>query len=483
MSQPEAAGIAIPSIYRDRSFWGITLTQFFAVFNDNFYKQIVLFICLDLAASGTYRDLQGLALIVFSLPFILFSGICGYLSDLISKRTIVLVTKVAEIIIMVVGLYAFLQLDVTLMMIVLFLMGAHSALFAPAKYGLLPELFTENQLPRVNGLFQMSMFMSIILGLSLAGVVMTSLRALPSTTQTTVISSESRITPDAGTPDLAPLSEPSAALPTGGVTEHLWLASAICILLAVIGICCAMLIRKTPAARPGLKFDWTDLILNRETRKLIWADKRLLSALLATSGFWATGGLVYPLAINKLGRQQYLLTEQQTSFMAAGTGLGIAAGCVLGMILSNGFFNARLIRVGSLGMFLGLIALASPGPFHGTLLGVPGSAAMLIWLGICAGLYNVPLQVVIQARAPVEHKGRVIGAMNLANWIGIYSSGLIYSLVNPLIETWKLPNNLLFGVGALFFLPIILLYRPRSEALSESRTPQIAGAASSPEPA
>ncbi|HWL08139.1 MAG TPA: MFS transporter [Planctomicrobium sp.] len=434
-----------PSIFKDRGFWGITTTQFLTVFNDNFYKQIVLFICVGVAQSGGPGWLQGLATIVFSLPFILFSGFCGYLSDLFSKRTIVIVSKVWEVLLMGIGLIAFMQPDtttmITMMFVVLFLLGSHSALFGPAKYGLLPELFTQKQLPRVNGLFQMSMFIAIILGLWMSGVVLTQLRA---------------VSPNPAENAAATMAPP----------DNLWVVAVICIAIATLGLIFGIIIRKTPVARPGLKFDKSDLIVNRETRIAIWQDKRLLTALAATSVFWATGGLVYPPAITDVGMKQFGLSEQQTGLMAAGTGFGIAVGCVLGMVFSKGTFNARLVRIGGWGMWIGLILLALPGSSSGTLLGPLGTGLMLVWLGVCAGMYNVPLQVLIQARAPTEHKGRVIGAMNLANWIGIYSSGIIYILASMVSSHFQLPHNLLFGIGAIFFLPIILFYRPQSETLS-----------------
>ena len=46
-------GSAVP-LKRDRSFWGMTATQFLGAFNDNVFKQLVLLICVD------YVALQGL---------------------------------------------------------------------------------------------------------------------------------------------------------------------------------------------------------------------------------------------------------------------------------------------------------------------------------------------------------------------------------------------------------------------------------------
>ena len=88
----------LPSLYHDSSFWGMTVTQFWGAFNDNLYKQLVLLFCAQQALQGA-KDQQGIALGVFALPFVFFSGLGGWYADRHTKRTIVIACKVAEIII------------------------------------------------------------------------------------------------------------------------------------------------------------------------------------------------------------------------------------------------------------------------------------------------------------------------------------------------------------------------------------------------
>src|SRR5207249_3900474 len=100
--------------FRDRSFWGMTATQFLGAFNDNLFKQLMLLLAIPVgAAAKDASDQQGLATVIFSLPFVLFSGYAGYLSDRYSKRTIIVVCKVAEIGIMLLGMAAFLAYGAT----------------------------------------------------------------------------------------------------------------------------------------------------------------------------------------------------------------------------------------------------------------------------------------------------------------------------------------------------------------------------------
>ena len=46
-------------------------------------------------------------------------------------------------------------------MVVLFLMGTHSAFLGPPKYGILPEMLRSEDLPRANGVILMTTFLAI----------------------------------------------------------------------------------------------------------------------------------------------------------------------------------------------------------------------------------------------------------------------------------------------------------------------------------
>lgn len=423
-----------PSVYRDRSFIGMVATQFLGAFNDNVFKQILLFVCIDLAAGQRESNLQGMATTVFAIPFILMSGYCGYLSDKISKRSIVILSKVLEIVVMGLGALAFLSGSVAAMMTILFCMGAQSALFGPSKYGILPELFRDRELPRVNGAVLMTTFLSIILGFAVSGQIKESLDG------------------------------------------ELWKASYFCIGIAVVGTATAFMIRPTPAAHPEMTFHLSALSISKDTRAVILKDRRLLWTLVATSVFWTTGGVVYPNATNDLGIQQFGWGAAATGRLAACTGIGIALGCLVAGYLSRNRFDGRLVRLGVFGMLMGLIALAIPGSSPQTIaIGWPGAVFALIWLGFCAGLFTVPLQVFLQGATPRLHKGRIIGVMNLANWIGLAFSGVYYSVWNQIFasESFQMPHNAMYGAAALLLIPLILFFHPENIDLDQISAPAL----------
>jgi acyl-[acyl-carrier-protein]-phospholipid O-acyltransferase/long-chain-fatty-acid--[acyl-carrier-protein] ligase len=425
------------SIYRDRSFWGLVATQFLGAFNDNVFKQLMLLLAVPItfasasassasSPTGSDHDQQGLATIIFSLPFVLFSGYAGYLSDRWPKPTIITLCKLAEIVIMAFGMAAFLAYPVTGysgLLVVLFLMGAHSAFFGPGKYGILPELFRDEDLPRANGFILMTTFLAIILGTALAGWL--------------------------GDVLMGPTHNPAG----------LWRGSFVCLGIAVVGTGSSLLIRRLSAVDPRLAFHWDTVAIPHETWQLLRRDAPLRTALAVSCVFWLISGIAMQ-GVNSLGLVQLELNKTWTSIMTATIGLGIAAGAVLAGKLSAGRANFRLVTIGGWGIIGCVVALAAwlPGGRHA--LGFAGSLPVLALLGLFAGMFAVPVQVFLQTRPPAGQKGRMIATMNLTNFIAILLSGVIYSGLDGLVQVCGWPRSAIFAFLALILLPWLVVRLP-----------------------
>jgi len=406
------------------SFWAMTATQFLGAFNDNLFKQLVLLLAVVSAAGGESVDRQSLAAGVFALPFILFSGFGGFLSDRISKRRIIVFCKMAEIVVMLLAATAFYSgASLELLLGVLFCMGMQSAFFGPAKYGVLPEMVRPRNLPPANGVIQMTTFVAIIFGTAGAG----------------------RLKEWLG--------------------DDLWIAGVMCVGVAIAGTITSLLIRPIPAAEPKLKFSPSALLIRRDTWSMLRGDRSLMGALLVSSLFWLVGGLILP-AINALGMRVLEVGDARTSFLAAFLGGGIAVGCVVAGVISRGRVSFGMMRLGCAGVIIasGLIAITHADGSHW--LGFDSSRWVLVALGASAGLFAVPLQVFLQARPPEGQKGRMIGAMNLLNWIAILLSAAVYQVCVVLAEQFSLSSTVTFAVAAVLFVPVLLFYRPKSDALA-----------------
>src|SRR5437762_12118808 len=319
VTERSAEKMAHTRLFRDRSFWGMTATQFLGAFNDTLFKQLMLLLAMPVGAAAAQRaDEQGLATMIFSLPFVLFSGFAGYLSDRYSKRTMIVACKCAEVGIMLLGMIGFLAFGAfgyRGLLVVLFLMGTHSAFFGPGKYGILPELFREGDLPRANGVILMTTFLAIIFGTASAGF-------------------------------LGDLLYDPAGQP---VPERLWIGSLICIGIAACGTITSLMVRYVPPAVPDLRFQPSSLLIPHDTRALLLADRPLLAALLVSCMFWLVSGLAMQ-SVNSLGMTQLGVGERRTSLLTAVIGLGIAAGAVVAGRISRGKVDFRLVTWGGWGM-------------------------------------------------------------------------------------------------------------------------------------
>jgi acyl-[acyl-carrier-protein]-phospholipid O-acyltransferase/long-chain-fatty-acid--[acyl-carrier-protein] ligase len=426
LAQADDLREARPRLFRDRAFWGLTATQFLGAFNDNVFKQLMLLLAIPVgAAAAQAEDQQWYAAMAFSVPFVLFSGLAGYLSDRFSKRTVIVLSKVAEIVVMLLGAAAFLAYRTTGypgLLAVLFLMGAQSAFFGPGKYGILPELFRAADLPRANGVILMTTFLAIIFGTASAGLL--------------------------GTENPA----------------RLWAGIAVCVLIASIGTGTSLFVRRTPRAEPKLRFHPSSLWVPPETRAILAGDRPLVLALAVSCMFWLIGGVAM-LAVNSLGKVQLGQNDAWTSILTAVIGLGIAMGAMLAGRLCRDRADFRLTRAGAWGIVACMLLLAAYLPGGRQMLGYWGSVVVLVLLGVSAGMFAIPVQVFIQVRPPEKQKGRMIGVMNLFNFIAIFLAGPVYKLFDVVTTSAGLPRSAIFALAALLILPVAILYRPKVERL------------------
>ncbi len=415
------------TILKDRSFWGLAVTQFLGAFNDNLYKQLVLLLALPAAAGiQATEDLQGWATFVFSLPFVLFSGFAGYLSDKWSKTPIIVVSKIAEIVIMLLGVLAFLFYDSWGMVgtwTVLFLMAVQSTFFGPGKYGLLPELFRSSDLPRANGLILMSTFLAIIFGFTVAGKLVD------------VLVGEN--------------IEENA--------NRLWIGSIVCVAIAIVGTLSSLIIRRTPPAQPQAQLSIDNFGLSREMMQLFRKDNPLLIALLVSCVFWMVSSVAMP-TVNRVGTGMLALNKANTSLLVGMIAVGIMLGAPLGGFLCRKMPQHAVVTLGLWGIVVCLTLLGMwKGP--ALLLGLNATRITLLLLGISAAIYSIPLQVFLQDRPPDALKGRMIATMNQANFLGMMIAGPLYQLFLWIGSQMGWPVSSVFWMLAVPLIPIALRFR------------------------
>ena len=354
-----------------RGFQAFLWTQFLGAFNDNVCRLVISMVALAAAgATGTASGHLPWVTAVFALPFLLFSGYAGQLADTHSKRTVLVVTTVLEVVAMGVGIVAFMNGRLEWMLVVLFLIATQSAFFSPAKYGIVPEIVPERALSRANGLLEMSTFAAIVLG-SAAG---TALYALW-----------------------------DERLPTIGLA-----LTAV----AVVGAAVSVGIPRVSPARDAVPLRWNPWAGLTAGVQRLASERTLWMTALGVAWFWFLGALLQ-MAVLAAGRQVMGLSDGAIAAMSACLAVGVGGGSLAAGRWSGDKVELGLVPFGSFGMGLGALALVLAMPSY------PLACAALLVLGFAGGLFTVPLHALLQQKPAVGEKGSVFAVSNLLSTLAI----------------------------------------------------------------
>ena len=368
-------------LFRNRGFQPFVWTQFLGALNDNLYKQIVSFAAVAAAADAGSSGQLSLAQGVFILPFFLFSGYAGRLADVCSKRSVLVAAKVFEIAVMALAVAALRSGRVSWMLAVLFLMGLQSTFFGPAKLGILPETLTAKHLSRGNGVVQMSTFAAIILGTALAGFVMAAWKGA------------------------------------------LWIAGLPLVAIAVLGAATSLGIARTEASGSATPFRLNPLAEIGDGLRTLLADRTMWLSVLGSSYFWFLGALLQ-VTLLLYGAQTLGTDEIGVSLMLVAIAAGIGAGSLLAGRWSGDKVEIGLVPIGAGGMALFLLLLAAAvWPYAVAI-------ALLLAVGLCAGLFIIPLESLLQQRSGSTERGRVLAAKNFMQTGAVLAASLTsYGLI------------------------------------------------------
>jgi 1-acyl-sn-glycerol-3-phosphate acyltransferase len=384
-----------------RGFWSLFVTQFQGAFSDNLFKFMVIFLITSTRPPEERDKLIPVALALFALPFLLFSMAGGFLADRFSKRSVIIWIKVAEGLIMALGLAGLWLASVPLLMAVLFLMSAQSAFFGPSKYGSLPELLPEQRLSWGNGWLGLGTFVAIIAGGVLAGVLHEALG------------------------------------------EQRYWAGVLLVALAGVGLAASLGINRLPAANPAKEFRVNFLGDLWRNLKLARRDRVLTLAIWGSVYFWFIAALFGEPTILVYSQDVLHLGEKQISLLRACLAIGVGVGSVVAGLVSGRKIEYGLIPLGAFGMAASAALLAWPG--H-----APAAVAVILGvLGFSGGFYGVPINALIQHRPAPGDKGSIIAANAWLTSLGVFGASAIFYVLKNLLG---LDPRTIFAVGSIVTL-------------------------------
>ena len=412
-NNPSSANAQPPS---QRGFWALIITQFQGAFSDNALKWLTIFLVTQTVASADERDrLIFIVGSLFAVPFILFSMAGGFLADRFSKRRVILGVKIFEILVMLLALVSLTLNYLYLTIGCVFLMGVHSAIFGPSKYGLLPELLPEKKLSWGNGILEFSTFLAIIGGTVAGGWCCKVFSGEPG-----------------------------------------W-SGVILIALAVVGLFTGFGITKVSAADPQKKFRANFVADLWGQLKLMHRDRPLWLALIGNTYFFGIAALIQFVIVIYAKDVLGINDPVPTSYLQAATAIGIGSGCLLAGFLSAGKIETGLIPLGALGLTLCAALLGRSG------ISFAGVAVNLSALGFFGGFYIVPISALLQYRPASDQKGGVLAAANLISFIGIALASVVFGLLTTVLKLS--PPQIFLVIAGLTLAATIYLLKLMPEAL------------------
>lgn len=398
-------------------------------FNDNIYKNALAILITYTLVTSNQGVLLNVAAVAFILPFFLFGSTAGQLADKYEKSMLIRRIKIAEIIIMLLGSVALYLQSVTLMLFILFALGAQSAFFGPIKYSILPQHLEPHEILPGNAYVESGTFIAILLGTILGGLL-------------------------ASRPEYQPF------------------LMATLIGVAVLGWWVSRSIPSAKPAAPDLDISFNIWRSSMQIIRMARSNKPVFQSILANSWFWFFGSIVltqFPTFAQKVLYGDAMVATMLLATFSIGIGLGSFA-CSK---LSGGKVEIGLMPFGAIGISfftwqLSNTSLPATEELRGLaeLLAVQGSWGVIFnmtMIAFSSGMFIVPLYAFLQTRSDEEQRSRTIAVNNIINAIfmvaaGVMAAGML-SLDFSVLQIFKVAAilNLIVTIYILSVVPEFFL--------------------------
>jgi len=394
-SDKELALIPRDRSLHSKSFRGLLLTQLLGAANDNILRWLVIGVGKQYVEKSQVGWVLMAGTASFVLPYLLLAAPAGYLADRFSKQRVIVACKMAEIAIMALAIVAILIGSLSLLMAVVALMGAQSALFGPSKLGSIPEMLDESKISAANGLIGLTTVIAAALGTAIGNWLAT------------------------------------VTGPTG--REDWWLSASVLVGTALAGWMASLLIARLPVADPRRTFPWNAAQQTFRDLRELYRQKNIFRVALGIMFFWSLAGLAQ-LNIDQFAAEGGTTQQTQVIPLLIALVVGVGLGSVLAGVWSGGRVELGILPLGAGGLVVTAFLLFT---VEGTLVD-PGTdwtasyvaaSLFLLLLGFFGGLFDVPLAAYMQHYSPAKNRGSILAASNFLTFSGVLMVALAFGVM------------------------------------------------------
>ncbi|MGJ8563764.1 MAG: MFS transporter [Alphaproteobacteria bacterium] len=390
-------------LIRDRRFWPLFALIQTVTFNDNALKNALIGLLtfvlsyeaiseiLAVAQKVPFAEnlekgsLVPIAAFIFTLPFLMLSAVAGQIADKIDRAVIFKRVKSVEFFIMLLAAIGFWFMNIWVLAIALFFMGAQSAFVTPTKNAVLPQWLTDEELIPGNGILNGFVFVFILIGMVVGLFVI-------------------------------------------GIDGGPKILAVLLLVMSVLGWIAARFQPAAPAPKPKMKVNYEPVTATWSVLKHAFNSPHVLRPMLGIAWFYGLSNVII------LALPEYLKTTMGYDrmvliFILMFSTVGILIGSLLcAFVAKRGKWGKESIGLTALGitgvtlfaldiyLFGVNISVAEP---DGTLKGLsffweqPGSKRLffdVVMASLCNGLFVVPMQAMAQRRADPAIRARLMSA-------------------------------------------------------------------------
>lgn len=397
------------------------------------------------------------------IPFLLLFTVSGYLSDKYNKKTILVYGAVSSFILSVLMIFSYMTGNFYLAMFNLVLLAVQSAVYSPAKFGIILDIYGKKNLAKGNSALQAVSIIAILFAIGAGSFVFESYY---------------------NTNNLGVLTSKEALL--DAILPLTYYIAPVAFLEMLVSLLVLKRLETSYTKNDKLTLDTKELFQGKLLVKninTIFSNNVIFLSVMGLSVFWGISQAL--MAVFPSFAKQYLhITDVFViNGVIAASGIGIALGSIIYSRISRHYIEVGTIPFAALGMALTIYIST-----------VVESASLLaltfLFFGMFGGLFVVPLNALIQFNARKKVLGTILAGNNwfhsvamffmlcLTTVVSLYNLDpkstiyliLVITLIGTIYTVYKLPQSML-----LLFLKVVVGLKYKLEVNGVKNIPSSGG--------
>jgi len=342
------------------------------------------------------------------LPFIFLFSPSGFLSDKYPKVQIIRVASLGAIVITSFILVAYINGWFWFAFSMTLLLAGQSAIYAPAKYGLIKEMVGNEKLTEANALVQSITIISILAGAVIYSIFFESLLD-------------------------------NQSMDKGEILQYIYPLGFALIGASIMEFLLSLQLIKTIEIKKSMRFKpkkYANLTYLRSNIRILQKNQTVWLSIIGLSVFWGISQLIVAIFGEYLKQNMGVDNTVVAQGVLALSGVGIIAGSIFVGRVSQDYIETGVIPIGAFGITLTLFLIPK-------LDSLVSFGILFFFYGFFSGIFIVPLNTLIQFATPKRMMGKVLAGSNFMQNISMF----IFLVMVTIFAFWGLSSTTLFNIA------------------------------------